>query len=122
MKAIRKGTTSWRETPTLALDEVEFVGAYLYEADGFTSAMVWDGALNNVRTMTQADRDARAATVAAQRKADAKGTLDSDERLKGVLLWALDEINTLRAAVVPALPARTMLEVRGEVRKKIDGL
>lgn len=59
MRALRKGTTSWRETTTLAADEVEFAGEFLYEADGLTPAMVWDAALQNVRPFTQAERDAK---------------------------------------------------------------
>jgi len=59
MIAIKIGTTSWRATETLAADEIEFAGQFLYEADGFTPAMVWDAALNNVRPRTEAETLAR---------------------------------------------------------------
>lgn len=49
MIAVKAGTTNWRISDTLAADEVEFAGQYLYEANGLTSAMVWDASLNNIR-------------------------------------------------------------------------
>ena len=62
MIAIKIGTTSWRQASTLAADEVEFTGQYLYEADGFTSAMVWDAGINNVRARNAAETLAAAKT------------------------------------------------------------
>ncbi len=55
MIAIKIGTTSWRATETLAADEVEFAGQFVYEDDGLTPAMVWDTALNNVRPRTESE-------------------------------------------------------------------
>ena len=69
MIAIKKGTTSWRATVDLGADEVEFVGTFRYETDGFTPAMVWDDALQNVRlrnAVEQTDRDEEIAAAVAQ--------------------------------------------------------
>ena len=40
--------------------------------------------------------------------------------LRAVLLLLLDELNLLRAAVVPPLPARTMTQLRNAIGTKID--
>jgi len=67
MIAIKKGTSSYRHTSTLAADEVEFTGEFLWESDGFTPAMIWDAGLNNIRPMTQAEKDARDAPGVQER-------------------------------------------------------
>jgi len=69
MIAIKRGSANWRRTETPAVDEVQFSGEFLYEADGSTPAMVWDEVLSNVRPMTQTEKDARDAP-AVQRQAD----------------------------------------------------
>jgi hypothetical protein len=44
----------------------------------------------------------------------------SDRVRKAVLLVLLDEINALRAAVVPVLPARTRAQLVNAIKNKID--
>ena len=55
MIAVKIGTTQWHAADVLAPDEVEFAGEFLYEANGFTPAMVWDAGLNNIRPRTAAE-------------------------------------------------------------------
>lgn len=49
MIAIKIGTTEWRQAVSLAADEVEFTGTFVYGPDGTTPHMVWDEGLGNVR-------------------------------------------------------------------------
>ena len=67
MIAIKIGTTEWRQAASLVQGEVEFVGSFEYEADGFTPAMVWDAGLGNVRAKSTAEKlaDAKAKRIAA---------------------------------------------------------
>lgn len=58
MIAITIGTTQWHPLPPggqLAANQVAFAGEFLYEANGFTPAMVWDEALQNVRPRNAAE-------------------------------------------------------------------
>jgi hypothetical protein len=143
MIAIKIGTTSFRQTATLAADEVQFTGTYVFEADGVTSAMIWDAGLNNVRAATQAERDAarlsklRTVGQALVDQADA-----DNELFRAGLLTTLDALNrqsrqfrdllaaiaaasslanlqTRVAAITPVEPARTQQELKDAVKAKI---
>lgn len=54
----------------------------------------------------------------------ASGFLDSPlpeyKLLRALMLVVLDEINTIRAALVPALPARTGAQLRTAIRNKLN--
>lgn len=62
----------------------------------------------------QQDRAAAKAVLASATDAQAK-------ILRAVAMVCLDEINALRAAVTPTLPARTMNQFRNAIANKIDG-
>jgi hypothetical protein len=113
MIAIKIGTTEWRAAIALVGGEVEFVGTFLYAADGITPLMVWDGGLGNVRAMTAPEIAAlpgqRATAAAQQAKTAATASIDNGQLQSGVsierlvralALITLDEINILRAAVL----------------------
>ncbi len=145
MIAVKIGTVSWRSTQELAFDEVEFTGEFLYESDGFTPAMVWDDALQNVRAMNQTDRDARNAEIIVAIRAAAEAIVDASTPQgllqRAILLTILDALNrqsrqfrdllaaiaaagsltalrTAAGAISPVEPARTATELKGAVKAK----
>jgi len=87
MIAIKKGTTNWRQVSVFAADEVEFIGDFSFDADGFTPLMVWDETLQNCRPMNASELAARAVFKSAD---------DAD-----AVSWAADKA-TLKAAVADA--------------------
>lgn len=75
-----------------------------------------------VSLMSPAERqsvDDAATSAARDVTADAVLRAASYERVFAEIL--LDEINALRAAVVPALPARTLTQLRNSMRSRLDG-
>jgi hypothetical protein len=102
MLAITIGTTNFRALAAvggLLSGEVAYDGVFLYEPDGFTPAMVWDDAIQNVRPRTpaeQAIRDAEiaaAAAEAAQAKADRQELRNNFSQWKDTFQAIRDETN-----------------------------
>ena len=90
---------------------------------------VVSGLLVEKTSQEKSDQDAAEAASAleAQRtnsRASAKSSVDElsaeGVRLRASLLVILDEINALRAASVPALPARTASQMKTAIKNKID--
>lgn len=105
MKAIKKGTTTWRETATLDADEVEFTGQFLYEADGVTPAMVWDATLQNVRPKNAQDR------------ADEQVAIDAAEPFLKDLLDDADTAIVANNTYLDIADSATNLQVRDQVKR-----
>ena len=65
------------------------------------------------------------ARLVIQQRTDAKASLNFPEPdyklLRALASILVDEINVLRAAVSPALPARTLAQVRTAIQNRIDG-
>jgi hypothetical protein len=82
----------------------------------------WKVVSNAVQAMSGAERSAvDAAAVTAARTAD-KARFDSERIALALALVMLDEVNALRAAVVPSLPARTQNQLVNAIKAKLDTL
>jgi hypothetical protein len=106
MIAVTIGTTSWRQTAVLGVNEVEFTGTWVTDTDGVTSLMVWDAGLNNARVMTAGEIAAVPAQQLTATRANAVSLLTraigSDLEvavLRAFLLAAVSQINVLRQAI-----------------------
>lgn len=75
-----------------------------------------------VSLMPQAERDAVDAAEAQasidSNRAEQKDKLDKERLLKGIVLWARDELNELR--VLNSLPGLTAAEIRAEIKAYVD--
>lgn len=149
MIAVTIGTTSWRQTGTNAVNEVEFTDAFRYDASGH-ELMIWDAGLGNMRAMTDpevaalpAQRLTAARTSLAAMLADALQANPPVAALRAVVLVALDELNahalklnaildavdgaaTLAAlktaiAAIPDYPQRTPAQLKTAMQTKIAG-
>lgn len=100
MIAVKIGTTSWRTTDELAADEVEFTGEFLYEANGFTPAMVWDNSIQNVRAKNNADRQAEA--VAAKEAEAQNAKARAQDPFQKAFIAAVAEVTGIPAASLEA--------------------
>lgn len=82
----------------------------------------WKVVGSAVQAMSTAERNAvDAAELTAVRTAS-KAQFDSERIARAVALVMLDEVNALRAAVVPVLPARTQAQLVNAVKAKLDTL
>lgn len=65
---------------------------------------------------------AEAAALLATVRASEKARLDNEKVLRAFMLVVLDEINLLRAAVIPALTARTQTQLVNAIKARVDTL
>lgn len=109
MIQVKVGSIEWQSCPNRVPlpGYVLFSGEFLYEADNLTEAMIWDAALNNVRPMTQAEKDARA----AQRIIDEAAAKPNRTTLRQQAAAALAD-NTTYLALSNPTNAQSQAQVR----------
>lgn len=110
MIQVKIGTTGWRDCPTGIADAgyVTFNGTFVYDTNGKTPLMVWDGTIlpspGNIRAMTAPEIAVLPAQkILADHPALVAALTDNTnfiaKLITGPFLAALDEINILRAAI-----------------------
>lgn len=82
-------------------------------ANGVVAGFDWSDA---AELSAQNSRDRTSAATIFMTDTSAAGKI-----LRATILVLLDEINILRAASVPSLPARTIAQARTAIQNKIDG-
>lgn len=126
--AIKIGTKEvrWIDNEPTPAGHVRFDGAFVFQADGQTLAMVWDDALQNIRPFTQAEQTALEAeqTAAAaereQARLDRQGLKEQFATDKAKLDAIVDEAAWTNAKRDAAL--KDLAQVERRILKAVKAL